>query len=472
MVHKYLFQRNQTYYFRWRVPASLIPVIGKTEIKRSLKTRHPHEAYARAAKLLRLVHIAKQGNLAGLSSVLTRDESLFEMQSELGMRKRLADPEFSRGLITLRSAGLEVDIDHNGDVEQERETAGRLLHELGDIGCIKDSVVEHKEGSVSEILFSELFRQFIKHKAHHEKLSERIQSEYNRYFKTLIEIMGDKNIVSITKGDLREALTAYMSLPKRNLKEYKGVSVLELLEIEVPDEHRLKSKTVEQAKKLLQGIFAFAEGQDMISESPARGLKLDLSSKVTYARFEDAEVRQLLNATRSEGDQWKQWIYMLAAYTGARRGELVQLRKEDIKEDAKSRRKYLLITDQAGSVKTKSAIRQVPIHRRLIDQGFLEFVDKQTGNKIFGELKSQSVTRWFVGLCDKLGIPKYDDYGNRKVFHSFRHTVISKSRAAGNPTDHVQQVVGHEKTSAGTTDRYTHAYPLASVLGVIDKIAY
>jgi len=284
--------------------------------------------------------------------------------------------------------------------------------------------------------------------------------------------MGDKNIVSITKRELRGALTAYKSLPKRNLKEYKGVSVSELLEIEVPDEHRLNSKTVEQVKKLLQGIFSFAEGEDMILESPARSLKLDLSSKVTYAQFEDAEVRELLNATRSEGDLWKQWICMLAAYTGARRGELVQLRKEDVKVDAKSGRKYLLITGQAGSVKTENSNRQIPIHQRLIDEGFLEFVDKQTGNKIFGELKPESVTRWHVCLRDKSGIPKYDDYGNRKVFHSFRHTVVSKSRAAGNQTDHVQQVVGHEKVSSGITDRYTHTYPLDSVLNVIDKISY
>ena len=69
-------------------------------------------------------------------------------------------------------------------------------------------------------------------------------------------------------------------------------------------------------------------------------------------------------------------------------------------------------------------------------------------------------------------IASFDDYGNRKVFHSFRHTFVTKARGAGIALDHVQQVVGHEKIKAGVTDRYTHQQPLKVVLDVVDCIDY
>jgi len=102
--------------------------------------------------------------------------------------------------------------------------------------------------------------------------------------------------------------------------------------------------------------------------------------------------------------------------------------------------------------------------------GFLDFIESAS-DRVFDELKPQAVTGWFARFRDGLGIERFDDFGNRKVFHSFRHTFVTLSRP-NNPIDHVQQVVGHEKMSAGTTDRYSHRLPVADVLGVVDSISY
>jgi len=161
----------------------------------------------------------------------------------------------------------------------------------------------------------------------------------------------------------------------------------------------------------------------------------------------------------------------LAAYTGARRGELVQLRKQDVKLDSDSGRHYILITDAAGSVKNDNGTRQVPIHAALKEMGFLEFVDS-TNDIIFDGVNPHTVTNWFTTFRNDLTIDRFDDYGHRKVFHSFRHTFITQTRGAGNPTVNVQQVVGHEKTSAGSTDRYTGRMAVAVLLDVVDKISY
>jgi integrase len=66
----------------------------------------------------------------------------------------------------------------------------------------------------------------------------------------------------------------------------------------------------------------------------------------------------------------------LCAYTGARVGEITQLRKGDvIKRDGIH---ALKITPEAGTVKNAQA-RVVPLHQHLIAQGSLKFVEKRGG---------------------------------------------------------------------------------------------
>lgn len=69
-------------------------------------------------------------------------------------------------------------------------------------------------------------------------------------------------------------------------------------------------------------------------------------------------------------------------------------------------------------------------------------------------------------------IESRDDFGDRKVFHSLRHTFITKARAAGVDVAKVQQVVGHEKVGLNVTDRYAHAFSLKDVLDVIDSLKF
>ncbi|WP_426417381.1 DUF3258 domain-containing protein [Aestuariirhabdus sp. LZHN29] len=323
------------------------------------------------------------------------------------------------------------------------------------------------------ILFSKLYEEFIEFKRTNNNLSERILKEYERYYIDLLHLIGDKPIDQINRKCLRDALSAYAGLPKRNLKEYKGRPVEELLNLEIPEEDRISKTTTSQLKKFLQGMFSFAVANDYLSSSPAKDLKLALTSKKTYARFTDSEVVAILNevSTSKQKKEWQRWLPILAAYTGARRSELCQLRKQDIAFDAESQRHYIQITPEAGNLKTDNAIRQIPIHAVLVKAGFLDWVATKPEGELFS-LNPQSLTSWFGRVLRKLEIPQTDERGNKKVFHSFRHGVVTKARGAGCLDLVVQTVVGHEKTSAGVTDRYTHALPLKDVLRVIDCLSY
>jgi len=77
----------------------------------------------------------------------------------------------------------------------------------------------------------------------------------------------------------------------------------------------------------------------------------------------------------------------LCAYTGARVGEIAQLRAEDVvtREGVPA----INITPEAGTVKT-GKVREVPLHEHLIDQGFLEFARSRSGPLFYGAATRKS----------------------------------------------------------------------------------
>jgi len=370
--------------------------------------------------------------------------------------------------------------DFDGDVDKELGAVAKAKEKgLLPQNAKLNQAVGNKANSP---LFSQVFHDYLKHKVDskeaakeaREPITEKEQENHKRHFEKLVTIMGDLSISSITPKLIKNAVLTCAYLPRMNMKPYNNMTISEILEIEIPKEDRVSGKSVVEVKKTALGIFAYAVNvAEVIETSPATGMKLGakINSSCTFAPYTDEEVRKLLDESAKSPKLWRKWLPMLAAYTGGRRGELVQLRKQDIKFDTNSGRNYILITEQAGSVKTENGTRQVPIHEVLMGNGFLEFVENAE-DRLFGNLDPQSVTKWFTSFRDRLGIERFDDFGDRKVFHSFRHTFITKTRGAGNPILHVQQVVGHEKVKSGETERYTHRQPLGVVLDVVDKVNY
>ena len=76
----------------------------------------------------------------------------------------------------------------------------------------------------------------------------------------------------------------------------------------------------------------------------------------------------------------KRWCPWLAAYSGARMGELTQLRGVDIVTTDGIH--AMKISPEAGTTKTGKA-RTVPLHEHLIKQGFLTFVKANGKGPLF-----------------------------------------------------------------------------------------
>jgi integrase len=490
MVHnstKYLLLRGSTFHFRWRVPAELRSTFGSTELRRSLRTTDHLQAGIRVGRFVMAVGAIQSIQRAFLMGEVAHDDYI---RISIKHWKAMSDTIKTEQIVFFSNGALKS-VDCDGDYEKEQEIAKALLQAKSDSDIALQRVINERPVPAerqavlkmpdSGMLFSELFEKFMTQKTDLDErategkkpLSEKIQKDYHSYFNRLLSIMGDQSINSITPKILRKAILRCRCLPRGNLRAYKNIPVVQLLEMDIEEDDRLSDGTVIEFKKMVQGMFRYAVDSDIdLDSSPANALNLKLEEPAHYAPYSDLEVQLLLRASWEERELWKKWLPTLAAYTGCRRSELVQLRKQDIKFDSDSGRNYLLITSEAGKAKSKSANREIPMHAKLVELGFLDFVKSVDDVRLFGSLNPEAVTHWFVRLRDRLNIERCDNFGSRRVFHSFRHGFVTKSRGADNSLENVQQVVGHQKVNASITDIYSHRQPLKVVLDVVDKVHY
>jgi integrase len=172
------------------------------------------------------------------------------------------------------------------------------------------------------------------------------------------------------------------------------------------------------------------------------------------------------------------WVPLIALYSGARLEEICQLELRDI---AKVGDVWCFDINDRGdkAVKTDAGKRLVPLHPQLISLGFLEYREemKREGEKrLFPKLKktpstnySHHLSTWFTRYRKEclVGIEK----GEKKAFHSFRHTFLLACKESGMPHEMAAQIVGHETSHKDMTyGRYGDRYSLGAVYGKMVKI--
>lgn len=284
-----------------------------------------------------------------------------------------------------------------------------------------------------------------------------------RLFENLMLFVGDRYVEEISKQTLKEALISIQKLPKRNKSPYKSIPLKQLSRMKIPEEDRVSSKYVKEHLKLCQSLFGryLRDELDVIDKSPTEGLVYDYQQS-RFAALTDMQVLTLIPSLGLK-PEWFKWLFLLALYTGARRSELMKLTKADFKLCPVSERPYFEI----NSGKTRAARRQVALGEELQSYGFMSWLEIQPKGPLF-KVTINRATDLFNSMVEV----KRNFHGERIVFHSLRHTFITKARAAGIQDVLVQQVVGHEKRGAGQTDRYTHNFNLEDTFKVVDSVSF
>lgn len=223
----------------------------------------------------------------------------------------------------------------------------------------------------------------------------------------------------------------------------------------------ISAKTVKDSDlSALKTLFGWAVSNRRLTSNPAEGITIKLGKR-RMARpkgFTDDEAQALLKAADAlrQGNEQpktfaaKRWIPWLCAYTGARVGELAQLRKEDVR---KAGNHWVIhISPEAGTVKTDQA-RDVVMHEHLAAKGFPEFAQGSKAGHLFltPAKKDGDVLGPLQGLKNRLAETARETVKDPRVMpnHGWRHRFKTVARSVGMDSRVVDAIQGHAARTAG-----------------------
>jgi integrase len=210
----------------------------------------------------------------------------------------------------------------------------------------------------------------------------------------------------------------------------------------------------------LKSVLSWAVSNRRMASNPAEGVKLKAKRPIRTREkgFTEEEAKTILlhasgyKRTVREGAKAaaaKRWVPWLCAYTGARVGEMVQLRKEDIKRE---RDWWIVnITPEAGTVKDKES-RAVVLHAHLLELGFLDFVKQSADGYLFIPVAQGSSMRGvWKGVKNRLREFVREVITDVRVApnHGWRHTFKTVGREAGIEDSILDSICGHAPGSVG-----------------------
>lgn len=287
---------------------------------------------------------------------------------------------------------------------------------------------------------------------------------YKSVFAAVAEHLRDPDARSVTQADIQGYIEAREHDPVRPLQPRVARDV---------------------HKAALSSVYGWAVSKRVVLANPAAGIVIKVPRKVRMRpqHATDEEARAIADAslaipvgraTSGTFEAAQRWCSLLCLYTGARIGEITQLRKQDVRISAAGASVHL--TPEAGAVKGKQA-REVPIHDRLVEIGFLDFVRNAPEGPLFytegrrrksdaqtpqSEMTAREVATWARsnGLGDPLLL---------RPMHALRHRFMSCARRAGIEEQYAEQIAGHART---TQNRRYGEFPIDVLQREIAKLSW
>lgn len=147
----------------------------------------------------------------------------------------------------------------------------------------------------------------------------------------------------------------------------------------------------------IRSLYKWGVANRKVDHNPVTDVRVIVPkrSQVRPKGFTDKEARTLLahslrhqrGRESAKMSAAKRWVPWLCAYTGARLGEMVQLRKQDLRNEGDHW--IITITPEAVTVKDKD-FREVPLHPHLVEMGFPDFVSNSGEGFLFFKPSSSS----------------------------------------------------------------------------------
>lgn len=352
-----------------------------------------------------------------------------------------------------------------GLVAETALTRDRLLsnHETPFDPLFNPNGARKAEAGGSGYRLSDLFRDYAAERATRYGRHS-TEKRYGFVFRIMDEVLGrDRLMSSLTRADLVSVLAFVQRLPPNPTKRFPTLTLTEIVEkADAEALPRLAPNSVSTYMQALAAALRWAKDAGWEVNVASRDLVGSRRAMIKRRGFRPDELSALfatLIAYRTL-EPAKFWVPALALYTGARAGELCQLRVEDVIDVDGIKCLNLSSFDGAGRrvedkrLKTKASERFVPLHPELIKAGFDAFVQEQSEGRLFPALKigpdgtySHDFSKWFGRHKRKIG---FDEPS--LVLHSFRHGFRDACRRAEISEETAQALGGW--ASASQAARY------------------
>ena len=265
-----------------------------------------------------------------------------------------------------------------------------------------------------------------------------------------------KDITTISRDDLLKFRNTLALIPtKLNQKaKYKDKSLEQIIRIGKNDA-KLSQVTIQKYMIRVVQFFKYCYNSDYISKSIVNDLNVKveinpMERKVLPYSKEEANaifkiVQNFKETNKSPSKRISAndlyYITMIAAYSGMRINEIVQLRARDIVQH-NNVLCFSINRDDGKSTKNINSIRLVPVHSKLIELGLMEFVKQRaSANKSIFKVSNKDFSEIFRSQIQR----KLISSNKQKTFYSFRHYFIDTLVQQEVEPNIIAQIVGHEK---------------------------
>jgi integrase len=503
----YLQRRGDVLYFRIAVPVDIRPHIGWREITKTLGTTERNRAIPAALEYAALV---KRTFYEFRAAMTNTDET--KLMALVDSTRHKLDLDDARNKHQEELDNLHVQ--HNRELKQARAEARAEALEGALVALSHLTPTTPSPGlqtppaaskRVPTVFLKEVISGFLKG---YGKKKPAMLRKLNPVLNMFLEIVGDKPIADIYQQDINDFFNIIVKLPPEWVKEcrQRKLSIRELAELDFAV--TIAPKTFKSTYIACIRPFLIASKLNFQDKGFPLGLTID-GIKYDGDREEDEDAQRSFNQEELirlfEGEEMRgfaenmklhhrYWLLHLGLFTGARVNEICQINPQaDILQDEKGIW-YLWITKDTESdprvkksVKTKIS-RKVPVHQKLIDLGFLSYVDrvKAAGHKLlFPEWKpvqgraSGEAQKWVYQFFRDTNLrdetPKECILG----MHAFRHTLLTHGAMQEPPlslfciTGHEQKALPIPATGAGRIYLTSSLLsPLCDRAALLNKLKY
>ena len=247
-----------------------------------------------------------------------------------------------------------------------------------------------------------------------------MENSYRKsYYPILKAVTGEIHTGNITKQHIVNFKKIVLNLPanKTKLSKYKNKPLTYFITTSSDENDQLSPVTRKKYITAIAGFLEWLKINDYSSidlDAPLKKLKVTkIEASKQRDLFKEEDLNKLFNSkeyiqgTHKKASQF--WVPLIGLYTGARLNEICQLEIKDIYQykdtgiwvfDINKNKE----SDPNKSLKNDGSIRVIPVHKKLIELGFIDFFKTQKNNKrLFSDLPyvnsnnkyGDNLQRWF-----------------------------------------------------------------------------